>query len=123
MSNETKRDVFERALRSWDDLVREQGLQGEESHGACEFDQILIKYKKDYDAALPDDMPVVPKAVGVHIRWCKSLDDLELPDWAGLEAEYWINDNPEVFARAWALGAWRVEETGEIVKLEAEVDE
>jgi len=131
MNNETKWDVFKRALKSWDDLVHEQELQGEESHGACEFDQILIKYKKDYDAALPDDLPVIPKAVGVHIRWCKSntgikagignlLDALELSDWAGLEAEYWINDNPEVFARAWLLGAWHVEETGEIVKLEAE---
>ncbi|SIH75442.1 Uncharacterised protein [Mycobacteroides abscessus subsp. abscessus] len=28
--------------------------------------------------------------------------------------------NDSVFAHAWLLGVWRVEETGEIVKLEAE---
>ncbi|MEN2327571.1 hypothetical protein [Lacticaseibacillus paracasei] len=55
MSNETKRDVFEKALREWDDLVHSCGLQGEEAHGGCEFDPILIKYKKDYAAALPDE--------------------------------------------------------------------
>lgn len=55
MSNETKRDVFEKALREWDDLVHGCGLQGEEAHGGCEFDPILIKYEKDYDAALPDE--------------------------------------------------------------------
>lgn len=68
MSNETKRDVFEKALREWDDLVHSCGLQGEEAHGGCEFDPILIKYKKDYDAALPDDLPVIPKAVGEMLQ-------------------------------------------------------
>lgn len=91
--------------------------------------ELYNQYLNQYDDALPDDLPLIPKAVGVHIRWCKSnagikagisnlLDALELPDWAGLEAEYWINDNPEMFARAWLLGIWRIEETGEIVKLE-----
>ena len=55
MSNETKQDVFEKALREWDDYVHSWGLQGEEAHGGCEFDPILIKYMKDYDAALPDE--------------------------------------------------------------------
>lgn len=55
MSNETKRDVFEKALRDWDDYVHSWGLQGEEAHGGCEFDPILIKYMKDYDAALPNE--------------------------------------------------------------------
>ncbi|MGY5438505.1 DUF1642 domain-containing protein [Lactiplantibacillus argentoratensis] len=72
MSNETKRDVFEKALREWDDLVHSCGLQGEEAHGGCEFDPILIKYKKDYDAALPDDLPVIPKVVADWIENCKN---------------------------------------------------
>ncbi|WP_041168866.1 hypothetical protein [Lacticaseibacillus paracasei] len=55
MSNETKRDVFEKVLREWDDLVHSCRLQGEEAHGSCEFDPILIKYRKDYTAALPDE--------------------------------------------------------------------
>lgn len=71
MKNETKRDVFEKALREWDDLVHSCGLQGEEAHGGCEFDPILIKYKKDYAAALPDDLPVIPKEVADWIEKCK----------------------------------------------------
>ena len=70
---------------------------------------------------MPDDLPVIPKAVGEWIRRCKGkaginniLDALTLAD---LEAEDWIEDNSEVFARAWVLGVWRVEETGEVVKL------
>lgn len=55
MMIETKQDVFERALTEWDDYVHSWGLQGEEAHGGCEFDPILIKYMKDYDAALPDE--------------------------------------------------------------------
>ena len=126
MSNETKRDVFEKALREWDDLVHWLGFQGEETHGGCEFDQILIKYKKDYDAALPDDLPVIPKAVGEYIKANRGNMSLT----AGIENATSISEwlwgkgfdcgNDSVFALAWVLGVWRVEETGEIVKLEAE---
>jgi len=125
MSNETKQEVFEDALRA----LEEFGEQG--SSWEMAYDGLSARYSTASDEAMPDDLPVIPKAVGVHIRWCKSnagikagignlLDALELPDWAGLEAEYWINDNPEMFARAWLLGVWCVKETGEIVKLEAE---
>ena len=132
MSNETKQDVFEKALREWDDYVHSWGLQGEEAHGGCEFDPILIKYMKDYDAALPDDLPVIPKAVGEYLKRYKlmftlfgflrdavsridtPLDDLNQTKY------HWIANNQNTFARAWVLGVWSVEETGEIVKLEAE---
>lgn len=119
MNYETKRDVFEQLLNEHQNLIsKDNGMHI----------NITTPLNIMYDDALPDDLPVIPKAVGVHIRWCKSntgikagisnlLDALELPDWAGLEAEYWINDNPEMFARAWLLGVWRVEENGEIVKL------
>lgn len=126
MSNETKRDVFERALRVWDDLVREQELQGEESHGSCEFDQILIKYKKDYDAALPDDLPVIPEAVGEILRSAYGQTNLlgvletarngrKISDTLA-----WMSANQNASATALLLGVWRIEETGEFVKLEAE---
>lgn len=52
MSNETKRDVFEKVLNEWDDLVHKCGLQGEEAYGYCEFDLTISKYEKNYDAAL-----------------------------------------------------------------------
>ena len=139
MSNETKRDVFERALKAWDDLVHEQGLQGEELQGACEFDPILIKYRKDYTAALPDDLPVIPK---VQSDWIKqweanddgslfsALDDETTPievaktfrvlgGYTDKNKDKWLKLQND-FARAWVLGVWHVEETGEIVKLEAE---
>ena len=124
MSNETKRDVFEKALREWDDLVHSCGLQGEETHGGCEFDPVLIKYEKDYDAALPDDMPVIPKAIGEYITSCKArmmdLHDSTFNWLRSEEEDEFMECYSETFARAWVLGVWRVEETGEIVKLEEE---
>lgn len=138
MSNETKRNVFEKALREWDNLVHSCGLQGEETHGGCEFDPVLIKYNKDYDDALPDDLPVIPKAQSDWIKQCKAYDyslsfalgDETIPNkvaktfrvWGGYtdkNKDKWLNLQ-NTFARAWVLGVWRVEETGEIVKFKAE---
>ena len=126
MSNETKRDVFERALDEWYSLVFAVGNQGEEAYGYCEFDETLSKYEKDYDAALPDDLPVIPEAVGEYIQWCKSYDGIhsisEALYYATESNREWIYraKNSDTFALAWLLGVWRVEETGEIVKLEEE---
>ncbi|MCG0639245.1 hypothetical protein IMAU80162_00989 [Lactiplantibacillus plantarum] len=116
MSNDTKRDVFEKALREWDDLVHSCGLQGEEAHGGCEFDPILIKYKKDYDAALPDELPVIPEEVAYVIKQAKK-GDYKL-GWV-FYATYtkilqvsvcnWIKTHAETFARAW-LDGYAVEE-------------
>ncbi|RDF83282.1 DUF1642 domain-containing protein [Lacticaseibacillus paracasei] len=115
MSNETKRDVLEAILLAKDtDTI---------------WDSSNVRYYLNrYDSALPDDLPVIPEAVGEWIRLCKGkaginaginniLDALTLAD---LEAGDWIEDNSEAFARAWVLGVWSVEETGEIVKLEEE---
>ncbi|KRK71893.1 hypothetical protein FD02_GL002144 [Lacticaseibacillus nasuensis JCM 17158] len=84
-----------------------------------------------YDAALPDDLPVIPKAVSEYIKnlWKYHRD---LVDVFGLVRDLgitrtepngvllWVAHNTDAFARAWVLDAWCVEETGEIVKLEAE---
>ncbi|WP_426291053.1 DUF1642 domain-containing protein [Lactiplantibacillus plantarum] len=116
MSNATKRYVFEKALREWDDLVHSCGLQGEETHGGCEFDPVLIKYKNEYDAALPDNLPVIPKYVAEYIDVEKDNTDVIQ---AGIDAiEYskgsielttWIEENGDTFARAW-LDGYTVEE-------------
>lgn len=119
MSNETKRDVFENAL---DELLLSK------DDGALDAD-----LRRRYDAALPDDLPVIPKVVGEYIKWGKtygiamymmfsfkfvrSQEFRKLTD----EVEDWIISNSDAFAIAWLLGIWRVEETGEIVKLEEEV--
>ena len=99
MSNETKRDVFEEFADKWaglDDVRYEQ-------------------YLKQYDAALPEDLPVIPKDVSEWLTWCKSSNH-SLKD--ALDGETRVSE--DTFARAWLDGVWRVEETGEIVKLEAE---
>ncbi|WP_436675919.1 DUF1642 domain-containing protein [Lactiplantibacillus plantarum] len=107
MSNETKRDVFEKALREWDDLVHSWGLQGEETHGGCEFDPILIKYKKDYDAALPDDLPVIPKS------WADTIEEYKANHYRlekiFTDALILNYDEQELIARAW-LDGYVVEE-------------
>ncbi|AGP68800.1 Hypothetical protein LOCK919_2118 [Lacticaseibacillus paracasei] len=120
---ETKRDVF-------DDLVEELAnayiaLDGE-GIGDDLTNEDKQAYLKDYDAALPDDLPVIPEEVGEYIRWCKSYDGIhsisEALYYATESNREWIYraKNSDAFARAWLLGVWRVEETGEIVKLEAE---
>ena len=85
-----------------------------------------------YAAALPDDLPVIPKAVGEYIKWGKtygiptymmfSFKFVRSQGFSKLtdEVEDWIINNSDVFARAWLDGVCIVEETGEIVKFEAE---
>ena len=122
MSNETKRDVFEDALRALEEFS-EQGSSWEMA-----YDDLSARYSTASDDALPDDLPVIPKAVGEILQsayWQTNL--LGILDTAknGYKISNtlaWIIDNQDIFARAWLLGAWRVEKIGEIVKLE-EIDD
>ncbi|MDN5956557.1 MAG: hypothetical protein L0H98_00475 [Lacticaseibacillus paracasei] len=101
-------------------------------------DEIYKRYLKQYDAALPDDLPVIPKSQSDWIKQCKANDDslsFALGDettpievaktfrvWSGYtdkNKDKWLKLQND-FASAWVLGVWRVEETGEIVKVEAE---
>lgn len=122
MSNETKRDVFDAVVNSrWRFLAG--NTKGEPTDGECMM---------AYEAALPDDLPVIPEAVGGLIKVQKARC---LPLSNVLGAIYnldilrqepssrvlvWVKNNEDTFARAWVLGAWKVKETGEIVKLEEE---
>ncbi|MBM6414002.1 hypothetical protein [Lacticaseibacillus paracasei] len=127
MSNETKRDVVEAILLAKDtDTI---------------WDSSNVRYYLNrYDAALPDNLPVIPKAVGKWIKECKhrnvTLADTlcmemrpeNVRNWMAFKDGDIANDfdragylrKQDLMARAWVLGVWRVEETGEIVKLEAE---
>ena len=110
MSNETKRDVFEEFADKW------AGLD----------DARYEQYLKQYDTALPDDLPVIPKVVGEILQSAHGQTNLfGVLDTARnghkvSEPLTWIIANQNTFARAWVLGVWCIEETGKIVKLEAE---
>lgn len=130
MSNETKRDVFDEVRYKF------RNFKNEHRHGMYaspdSIDLYLSDALKRYAAALPDDLPVIPKEVGEYLKRYKlmftlfgflrdavsridtPLDDLNQTKY------HWIANNQNTFARAWVLGVWRVEETGEIVELEAE---
>ena len=132
MSNETKRDVF--------DEVRRVALQDETLLRTANI-HVLLKQDEEwharYEAAFPDDLQVIPKAVGKYIQERKAAHDSlaisltarfkpnEVFEWMFMVAgdpdtelsqiEY--VKQQDTFARAWLLGVWRVEETGEVVKL------
>ena len=128
MNYETKRDVFE-------DLVEELAnayiaLDGE-GLGDDLTNEDKQAYLKDYDIALPDDLPVIPKSISEYIKNLHKFHR-DLVDVFGMVRDLgitrteptgvlvWVTHNIDTFARAWVLGVWRVEETGEIVKLEEE---
>ncbi|MCH4000695.1 MAG: DUF1642 domain-containing protein [Lacticaseibacillus paracasei] len=130
MTVETKRDVFEKLEECYaevcDAYTNETG-----SPYYCDDEP---NYLDEYDAALPDDLPVIPKEVGEYIRKAKAPGKWGVLDvfWhlgdnisaVGINGLYdwqrWMADNQVDVALAWVLGVWRVEETGEIVKLEEE---
>ncbi|QEU48246.1 hypothetical protein FMM01_13525 [Schleiferilactobacillus harbinensis] len=116
MSNETKRDVFNDAL-AYAPVGREYDPVNDDEAG-----DLRSCLSARYAAALPDDMPVIPEAVGCMITKmkpiCNSILASQYRDYG--KDHRWIIDHYDTFARAWLLGVWRVEETGEIVKLEAE---
>lgn len=132
MSNETKRDV----LLYFGDYV----LRNFNTPNIIFGGEQVAEYMQRYDAALPDDLPVIPKAIGEWIKKCK-MNNVTLADTLCMEmrpesVRNWVafkdgdiakgfdetgyRSKQELMAKAWLTGVWRVEETGEIVKLEAE---
>lgn len=98
MSNETKRDVFEDALRA----LEEFGEQG--SSWEMAYDDLSTRYAD----ALPDDLPLIPKAVSEYINDAKA-SHYELLDamakWTLDQPVFdWIHENSDAFARAWLDG-------------------
>ena len=103
MTSETKQQVF-------DELLTEAY-----GYSVRKMDIYRARYAAASDVALPDDLPVIPKDVSEWLTWCKSFHH-SLKD--ALDGETRVSE--DVFARAWLLGVCSIEETGEIVKLEAE---
>ncbi|UAG58525.1 hypothetical protein [Lacticaseibacillus phage Lphi2ADMT26] len=132
MSNETKRDVFNDLVEQHQNyvitVVGDYGVK----------DKAIEDWNERYVAALPDDLPIIPKAVGKYIQERKAAHDslaISLnarfkpnevfewmftvtgdPDTELSQIEY--VKHQDTFAHAWVLGVWRVEETGEIVKVD-----
>ena len=117
MTSETKRDVLEAV---WNRLAGYQVFFNGWPR------ETLYDYKKRYDAALPDDLPVIPQTVGEILRSAHGQTNLlgvldtAKNGYKVSEPLAWIIVSQNTFAIAWVLGVWKVEETGEIVKLEAE---
>ncbi|WP_445623556.1 hypothetical protein [Lacticaseibacillus paracasei] len=129
MSNETKRDVFKKLAECYAEV---SDAYTYETGSPYYRENITTPWNIVYDAALPDDLPVIPKEVGEYIQWGKSYDiqlymmySFKFIHSQGFkkltdDVESWIISSSNAFARAWLDGVWSVEETGEIVKLEAE---
>lgn len=129
MSNETKRDVVLQLAKENRDLR----MYDPESIEPKELiEQDYQDWIREYDAALPDYLPVIPEEVSDYIKWGKSYDiqlymmyNFKFIHSQGFkkltdDVESWIISSSNTFARAWVLGGWRIQETGEIVKLKAE---
>ena len=132
MSNETKRDVFDEVRYKF------RNFKNEHRHGMYaspdSIDHYLSDALKRYAAALPDELPAIPELIGKYLKmWKHDHGDLfqafDEGTSASLDGTKWesvqdwfsdFKDSFDTFARAWVLGVWHVEETGEIVKLEEE---
>lgn len=101
MSNETKRDVFEDALRA----LEEFGEEG--SSWEMAYDDLSARYA----AAFPDNLPVIPKEIGEYIKRQKQGSTLRsaiiaATDFHAVDDEEadWIFYHSDTFARAWLDG-------------------
>lgn len=126
MSNETKRDVFEGLVEELADAY--VALDGE-GLGDELTNEEKQAYLKDYDNALPDDLPVIAEVASEHIKMQKNDKRSLYQSFKSFHTSEILNqyelfdqleNSSEQYALAWVLGVWRVEETGEIVKLEEE---
>ena len=103
MSNNTKRDVLK-------DVVNTLHVMDGAPDDYCK------KLIDRYDAALPDDVPMIPEYVADYINYMKSRgrdiwDAIYYPYRSNDISEY-MEDNSETFARAW-LDGYQVEADNE----------
>ena len=106
INNETKRDVFETIA----------------DKSAGYNDKLYEKLLREYDDALPDNLPVIPDYVAEYIDMAKngktrlhntdviqaSIDVMEYGG-GSIELTTWLDENGDTFARAW-LDGYQVEE-------------
>lgn len=127
MNYETKRNVFGQLLNAYQNLI----MKDVEIPDGNYRENITTPWNTVYDAAFPDDIPVIPELIDKYLKMRKrdhgnlvqALDEgtsvvLDGTKWESVQD--WFSDAKDsfdTFARAWVLGVWRLEETGEVVKL------
>ncbi|TLF37286.1 hypothetical protein FEI15_13705 [Lacticaseibacillus zeae] len=136
MSNETKREVLEKLAECYAEVYDAYT----DETGSPYYCDDEPNYLDEYATALPDDLPVIPKAVSEWIKKCKhrnvTLADTlcmemrpeNVRNWMAFKDRDVANDfdragylrKQDLMASAWVLGIWCVEGTGEIVELEEE---
>lgn len=115
MTSETKQDVFNDAINA---LYK---------HSTRLFE--VGKWGARYNEALPDGLPVIPKNVSdllvAQKQHYKPLSNVLGPvHELGIMRQQssnptlnWVSAHENEFARTWVLEAWKVKETGKVVKL------
>jgi len=119
MNYETKRNVFGQLLNAYQNLSMKDIQIPDENY----LENITTPWNIVCDTALPDDIPVIPEAVGEYIKDSENLDllvALTIASKGYKHPDLWIATHQNVFSSAWLDGVWCVQETGEIVKLEEE---
>ena len=133
MKNETKRDVLDKLTECYAEVYDAYT----DETGSPYYCDDEPNYLDEYDAALPDDMSVIPNAVGEWIKKCK-MNNVTLADMLCMEmrpqaVKWWMafrdgkiangfdsktyRCRQETMAKAWIQDAWIDSETGEIVHL------
>lgn len=121
MTKLTKQDVFEEALDDW----WESFIYRLPHDGSFEdWSAAIGSYHARYVAALPDDMPVIPKRISRLIHTMKSvkMNLVQALNYAssihnGYDEWALSGNNLDDLARAWLLEVWIIEETGEVVRI------
>ncbi|NVO88927.1 hypothetical protein HWN39_10600 [Lactobacillus rhamnosus] len=116
---ETKRDVLEKLVECYTEV---SDAYTDETGIPYYLDE-EPNYLDEYDNALPDDLPVIPKRISRLIHTMKSvkMNLVQALNYAssihnGYDEWALSGNNLDDLARAWLLEAWIVEETGKVEK-------
>lgn len=119
-----KQDIFYGALVG--SLRNAKHLRGE-----AFAEKVKREYIRQWESALPDDLPTIPHAVSDYLKKAKAPGKWGLLDvfWhlgdnisaMGVDGLYdwqrWMVDNQDAVSLAWLYGVWIVEETGEVERV------
>ena len=125
MSNETKRDVFDSMKQQFAEHLENTMGQNGALHPWKDASKVIDKYTTRYADALSDDLPILSEDVSNTIKKYRHVFWLDLLNKAynnelsehGDDINYKIRSESDNVALACITGVWKVNETGEVVKL------